>query len=150
LQILVFGLEVNDGCECRPDYDPNQLIPVEEGHTGPIRFCTIVKGRPQNGHELNQKKQIPPIPPAPLSALLPHCTSEMDFAESLGPHLLYPLLAVIQLIEPGGTAVGKLLPITANIWIGRRLNFHAGFLTLKPLSSARNLAPPPARTDAVQ
>jgi hypothetical protein len=42
--------------------DPEELVPIEEGHADKGRLDSVVERRPDDGHELNDEKQIPPAP----------------------------------------------------------------------------------------
>jgi hypothetical protein len=61
-QPLIFGHQIYDSGEDGADDNPQQLIPIEKRQADPIGFGSIIKGRPENGHELDKKKEIPPTP----------------------------------------------------------------------------------------
>ena len=59
---LIFGRQINDRREDSAEDNPQQLIPVEEWHADPIGFGPVIEGWPENGDELDKKKEIPPAP----------------------------------------------------------------------------------------
>src|SRR5437764_7741729 len=61
----LLGGEIDGGGEDGADDDPEELVPIKEGHADEARLRLVVEGRPQHGHELDDEEQVPPAPPAP-------------------------------------------------------------------------------------
>src|ERR1700730_4883010 len=69
---LLLGGQIDHRRDYGADEDPQELIPVEERNAHPIRFGTVVEGRPQHGDELDEKQQVPPAPFAAHSLCIVH------------------------------------------------------------------------------